>query len=173
MPLALRKTRVNDIWDNTAGDISWLAVDDVAADPLTDLTTSNNSLSIYVINDDKSDLNRCLSALAAQRNHLQKLDYILFDFSIIQQLGLHLDDKKGTLPDQEINKLHHNIVELSAYRLIKLTKAIMENYIGGRMLDEEIASLVVNSVKNNWIKRTSISVLFGEIETKYYPDGIS
>lgn len=156
MSLALRKTRNNLIWDNSADQLSWLEIDDIAADPITDLNTCDNALSIYIIQDKLSELDRCLSALAVQRNRLNPLDYILFDADIIYQLHLEINYKSGTLCDQEINKLHRNIIELSANKLTNLAKLIMENCDRKRILDEELAKIIAISINNNWMKKNSI-----------------
>lgn len=173
MPLVLRKTRDNLIWDDSTDECPWLDENDIASDPVTDLATKNNSLSIYIIQDNRSELSRCLSALAAQRMCLQKLDYILFDTTVIDQLQLRTDDQQGDLKDKEVNRLHKNIIELSASKLIQLTKAIMSNCHKDRLLDEEVAKIIHESVKNNWIKKTSLgNELIEDIESKYYPNGI-
>jgi len=168
MPLVLRKTRTNLIWDDPCEGLPWLDIDDIPADPVTDLETHENNLSIYVIQDDKSELDRCLSALAAQRAHLHKLDYILFDISLIDSLHLEIDDKeKGTLLDQEVNLLHRNIIKLSANKLIKLSKGIIGNCVGARILDDEVARLISTSIKNGWINKSKIDNLVYEISKKF------
>ena len=173
MPLVLRRTRDNLIWDNSADQLPGLEIDDIAADPITDLNTRENELSIYLIQDELTELDRCLSALAAERMNLQDLDYILFDKDIIDQLLLEINNVEGNLKDHEINKLHRNIIKLSAKKLISLSKKIMEKCQRKRILEEDVARIIVKSINNNWIKKNSLSKsLLSEIESKYYPSEI-
>ena len=169
MPLVLRKTRTNTIWDKSANEFSWLEKGDIAADAVTDLATSDNDLSIYVINDDLSQLDRCLSALAASRMRLIPLDYILFDKSVIDRLGLETNAVEGNLLDIEVNKLHRNIIELSASKLIKLSNIIMDECKLKRILDDQVANIIANSINNKWIKAKSIHKNLLEDIEKHYP----
>lgn len=170
MPLVLRATRSNIIWDKSANEYSWLEKNDIAADAVTDLETRENDLSIFVINDDLSQLDRCLSALAANRMRLKPLDYILFDTRVIDQLQLETNDLEGNLRDKEVNKLHRNIIKLSANKLIKLSNIIMDSCIPNRILDDQVADIIVNSITNKWIEEKSINEkLLEDIKRKHYP----
>jgi hypothetical protein len=72
MPFILRTIR-KDRWYRIE-DVPWLEEGDIHADPLADLNTKANELSVWLIEDDRSNLNRVVSALAATRTHISNLD---------------------------------------------------------------------------------------------------
>ena len=52
----------------------WLAGDEVQADALVDLSTKDNELSVWLIENDKSNLEHVVTALAANCNTISNLD---------------------------------------------------------------------------------------------------
>ena len=169
MPLVLRFTRSNLLWEDFPGDISWINPGDFPADPITDLRTKSNSLSIWILSDDKVELNRCISAYAAGRNVVDKIDYILFDEALLKILNLKIDsNNKGDLKDKEINQLHRDIIELSMSSLITLTKTIIACCEPGRILKQDVGELIKRSIENGWIIKSSLNKdLIHELEGKY------
>jgi len=103
----------------------WLNPQDIPADPLGDLKTDGNSLSIWQIEDDKSNLEYILVGLIANRAKIDKLEYGLFNPQVPNNLGIYVDDKElGKLPIPEINGFHRNLTLLSADKLTELAKSI-------------------------------------------------
>ena len=81
MPFVLRKIRKSKWWKHPG--VPWLAHSDLQADALGDLQTSSNQLSVYHIEDDKSNLEQIVTALAASRDTIANLDYALLDLQIV------------------------------------------------------------------------------------------
>jgi len=133
----LRKVRKNR-WDSVFP--AWLTPGDFQADPLGDLSTSGNTLSVYRVNNDKSNLNRIILALAAGCDNFANIDYIFFEESIIKEIGIKTDATLGTTADSEVNNLHIDLVELSASKLVKLCQMILENGTTGRILKDDIVT---------------------------------
>jgi hypothetical protein len=77
MPLILRKIRKARWYQYDRSDFPWLLEEDIPADPLGDLATNDNELSVWQINDDKSNLPRVAAALAANCDDISNLDYAL------------------------------------------------------------------------------------------------
>jgi hypothetical protein len=74
MPLMLRKIRKARWYQHNQADFPWLLDEDIPADPLGDLVTNDNELSVWQINDDKSNLHRIAAALAANSDDISNLD---------------------------------------------------------------------------------------------------
>ena len=55
------------------------------ADPLGDLVTKENRLSVWQIDDDRSNLGDVIAALAASRDFLDTFDYALFNDELLAQ----------------------------------------------------------------------------------------
>ena len=68
MPLFLRIIRKAKWYKNE--QVPWLPEGELQADTLTDLSTKSNELSVWHIEDDRSNLEQVVTALAAGRDHL-------------------------------------------------------------------------------------------------------
>ena len=86
---------------------AYVAQDDVPADALRDLQTGSNKLSVWLIEEDKSDLERIVVALAAMRNVLSNLDYALLDSGILDKINIKMSDSLGNSPDLTANSRWH------------------------------------------------------------------
>ncbi len=106
--------------------LPWLTEDDIPADPICDFRTSNNKSSVYEIDEgNPSPLERRIAvALAATKQKLDKIEYILLDKRIIEAAEIKIVRRPGETPDSEINILHRDLNELSALRLMRLVKDI-------------------------------------------------
>jgi hypothetical protein len=79
----IRQTR----WD-VPEDAEWLSEDDIPADPLGDFAnTTCNSLSVWLVNEDKANFTRVVTAMAASRERIDKLDYVLFREELLDTGG--------------------------------------------------------------------------------------
>lgn len=147
MTLVLRLVR-QPRWDSP-GTFDWLANGDIPADPLADFAnTSENSLSVWLIDDSKQDLDDVLAALAASREKADKLDYVLFTQDHLQSVGIEVRENSGNTPDEHVNRLHRNLIHLSAAKVLALTTKVWHKNIGLKRLDERRAvHLVADAVR--------------------------
>ena len=152
MPLYLRKIDSKRVWDNDE-PLPWLAEDDIQADPVTDLKTSNNILSVFYVTDKTTGLDRIVAALAATRNSINHLDYILFDERLLLELGIKIARKTGETPDEQVNDWHRDLIELSGFKLVKLVKLIFTKGTIGRIQERRVKQLIKNSTDSGWLSR--------------------
>src|SRR5438045_1847252 len=124
MPFLLRKL-TKQKWQPEYA-IGWLLEGDLQADALNDLATQNNELSVFHIDDDKSNLNRVVAALAAKRDSLDKLDYALVASQIADDAGFKTRMIKGDTADEAVNQWHRDITELSVANLANLAVVIKQ-----------------------------------------------
>lgn len=111
MPLVLRTIRQSRWLEDS---FPWLEEGDAPADPLGDLATQDNELSVWIIDDEKSNLNQVVAAMAATRGHLSNLDFALFDLRFLSELNIKIAITTGGTPDKEVNTWHRDLVKLSA-----------------------------------------------------------
>ncbi len=100
MSLLFRKVRESRWY--TAGDaaeFAWLPASDAQADALDDLRTKSNALSVFVINEDRSNLERVATAFAASGDELTNIDYAIFDDDVLHRLGVPPRPEPGRTPD--------------------------------------------------------------------------
>jgi hypothetical protein len=126
MPLFLRVISSLNSWD-TEKDPLQLSIDDVSADMVTDLRTTDNNLSVFQIENDGSNVNRIITALAATRTHLQPSFFLVFDSNLLDRLKIELEKTRGGTPDDFVNDFHRNLKVLSGMKLIELAKELLIN----------------------------------------------
>ena len=101
----------------------WLNQGDVPGDLLKDLRTTDNELSVYEVNDDESNLDKIISAMAANRDYLGKLDYILIEKKLITDNSYTLTKADGNTLSEVVNKDYHLLI----YNFLHLNQLIVPN----------------------------------------------
>ena len=121
MPSFLR-TIVKKRWD-TNPDVPWLEPNELKADVLRDLPTSDGVLSIWEINEEISP-ERISIALAATRKSLDVFDYVVFDGSELSPPSFNIERTTGETPDEAINGLHFDLQYLTTLKLTSLADIV-------------------------------------------------
>lgn len=104
----------------------WLKDGELVADILCEeMATVNGTLSVYLLDEGKSQLDRIVAALACTRNYLQNLDYVIFRQDDLNQV-FSLEDSLGETPDSLVNNLHRDIVHLTPALVNDLTYRIRD-----------------------------------------------
>lgn len=157
MPLILRKIRKARWHKYEASVFSWLGNDDMPADPLGDLATNNNTLSVWQIDDNKSNLLQVAVALAANCDDLSNLDYALLDLQFLAD-KITLQPSHGNSPHETANQNWHcDLVQLSALKLVALAEAIFKHAEIKRIAEKEILNLLAQAVASGQIERAKLS----------------
>jgi hypothetical protein len=143
--LLLRAVRENRWYKADAA--RWLEQGDIPADPLGDCKTSGNRLSVYQVDNDRSNVERIVRAIALGANELADTGYVLFDSGLLDAAGIPTDPKAGTTPDKGVNAWHLDLVELSGNRLVALVKRILETGETGTVLKKRVRELVEEGIR--------------------------
>ncbi len=104
---------------------------EVQADALKDLTTRENQISVYRVGSER-DIDRITIALAATRDNLQNVDYAVFDDAEFQDIGIRIKQSSGATPDSRVNRLHHDISNLTVRQVCALAAIIANGKIDRR-----------------------------------------
>ena len=96
---------------------------DLRGDALVTIKTSCCQLSVFRVNDG-NDRQRVITALAATRDNVDRLDYAIFEDSALNLLGITVEKTYGHTPDVVANELHYQLGELTATRLAQLAEII-------------------------------------------------
>lgn len=123
MPLLFRKLIKKRHWDLQA----WLSSGDAPADALSDLQTTENKLSIFLVEETKASLDRVVAASALNRDYLDVLDLALVTKGVLSKLHIDVSRSSGRTPDAGVNGWHRDLVDLSASKLAKLAGAIRQD----------------------------------------------
>jgi len=144
---AIRKSR----WNRT--NCPWLALGEIQSDLLSDFETKNNTLSVWLIQDDQSNLNEVVLALAINRDTISNFDYTIFDIDLMEILNIKLEVNEGNTPYNRANSWHRDLVELTINKIIKLAESLLEDAEKVRISEKKIANLIQVAVNNSQIDR--------------------
>ena len=150
MPFVLRKL------DRKAAfhPINGIPTGDVQADALSDLRTTGNALSVWLIDDDRANLDRIVAALGAGRMELAKLDYALMDHVVLDDLRIQATPKHGLSIDAGANSLwHRDLLDLSGGKLLELAVIMQAQATFERVQKSELSTLIAQSLHNGFIDR--------------------
>jgi len=106
-------------WYKDRSDFPWLREGEIIADVLKGLGTTRGALSIYEINEDKSNLHRVIAAYTTTRNSVNDVDYVLVPIDTIKE-KFALEKTRGHTADDVVNGLHFDIIHLTPSKLIDL-----------------------------------------------------
>lgn len=148
MPLLLRTVRQNRWLKDAAAP--FLAIDDVPADPVCDLTTQQNLLSVWEVAQDRSNIERIVRAVAIGRHEIASMGYVVFDSGLLPGAGIEIREKKGESLDEGANVWHRDLV-LSGNKLVALTKAILRHGESGAVLKVRLRQLVDEGIRDGQI----------------------
>ncbi len=155
MPLLLRKIRKNRWYkpDVAAG----APASPMPADPVGDLYTSGNDLSVFQIENDRSNLERVVTALGANAETISNVDYALFEDRLVTQVKLEINETPGGTPDEEVNKWHRDIAVGTADNLLALAKGIYSVCETERVSEKEIHSWVAQGLERGELSRSNLN----------------
>ena len=155
MPLLLRAIRKNRWY--MSDDIPWLPKGEIQADPLGDLATGNNTLSVWQVEDDNSNLKQVIAALASNRDSISNLDYAVFDIDLLADTGIKVKINQGATPYEMANFWHRDLVELTATKLVKLAETMLIHSCRERIPEKTVLNWIKDAVENGQIDKTKLS----------------
>ena len=138
------------------GDYSWVPDGDLHADPLADLMALNNSLSLWHIEDDLSNMDDVIVALAANMDIVQSIDYLIFSSDAVAAADIGYRQTPGKTPFEPAQKWHYDLVNVSALRLVALAKAVFASSEAERRPRHEILGLLADAVKSGRVDLESL-----------------
>lgn len=147
MAKLLRRVKKHHLWfKGPAAPL--LEMGDVPADPLSDLNTSQNKLSVFQVEEGQVDVDRIARALAVGFQHLDNLGYVLFDSSLLAQASIEFDRTDGNTVDPVVNKCHLDLINLSGNKLTKLAHLILSEGESDTILKKRIEELVREGISS-------------------------
>ncbi len=157
MPRLLRTVRQLR-WDKQviSNGLTWLEPRQFAADPLADLYTQAGALSLWEV-PAPNDLDRVLAALAATRQSLVNIDYLLFDSDVLLPLAVPLQHTSGGTPDDGVNTFHWDLEHISAHKMPEIARLMLETGSTGRRLAKEVKAILQASIEAKQIDVTRVS----------------
>ena len=120
MTIICRKLSQKRHWDGEP----WLGPQETQADAVKCLMTSQNRLSIFVLDKPDDQTERVVAALAVTRDALAHLDLAIAPEEVLVQCDIRRDSVPGQTPDPKVNGWHEDLVELTVAKIARLASAI-------------------------------------------------
>ena len=148
-----------DRWLRSDG-LGWLPDDELLADILADFITKSGKLSIWEIRNE-DDKKRVIVALAADRDHLAKVDYVIFDGSELDTFDILVEQQDGESPVKVVDNLHYDVHQLTANKLVSLANLVSKDMIDiGRMLKGDVRTSLRQAADEGILDKNRIKKTF-------------
>ncbi|WP_263352243.1 hypothetical protein [Acidicapsa acidisoli] len=136
---------------------SFVQPGDITADCLMSLRVTDNSMSVWEVTGDDANLERVLTALAANRDHPTNIDYLIFDSNIPASLGLEVIRRPGATPDVDANEAwHRDLVDISGRKLLGFAVEVFQNSTRRRCPGKDVLRLLKEAFRRKEIDRERI-----------------
>ncbi|MCY3947414.1 MAG: hypothetical protein OXF44_14145 [Anaerolineaceae bacterium] len=127
---------------------------------LKDLKPRNGRLSVFVVDDDKSNLERTVAALATTNTRSpDDAEFFLLDVKEIDSLGMTLEETKANTADETVNFAHRNLVVSEKRQLEKLAQALVSKGEADIILEKKIIWLICEGIKSGEIDPDEIKIV--------------
>jgi len=148
MPLLIKLDNKR-MWDRP----EWLPAGEVPAEAVQDVRADGNELSVWFVEPDRSNLDRVLTAIAANRQHFEKIDYAVFDEAVVERCGVTLRQSAGQLPDEDASRTwHRDLIELTGRKLVCVAEFIAAGSPERRPMNQ-IKALLAAAAREGHIRR--------------------
>jgi len=124
---------------------AWLGEGELPSDVFLDLNSKDNTLSLWLVEDDNSNLNRVLAAMAAQGSP-DAFDYAVLDKARLEACGFVLERVDGATPDSDANRQWHFDAKQLSTRLLQVLADELKNGIQDRVSPASVKKAVIESI---------------------------
>ncbi len=158
MAYLLRKLDNKRHWDKSPHeDETWLDDGFSRAGALKNLRTTQNSLSMYRVDDPVHKVERVLAALASTKGHIDPVDYAYINESEVIDIGVKLHMVKGDTPDDFVNSLHVDLIELTSDKLSELAKLSIKLSTSKRLNVRKVKKIIKDNIDSGNIDQTKVA----------------
>jgi hypothetical protein len=102
----------------------WVERGTAPADIAPDFAAEKNRLSLWIVDEQQTNLNRIILALVGNRSSLQHFEYVLFEDLVLEQYRIDRKQTPVDILDPEVASMHIDINVEDIDGLAQLAKAI-------------------------------------------------
>lgn len=129
--------------------------DPLPADPLSDLNTRENALSVWQVPDDRSNLEDIVTAIAA-RKYIREMDVALIEESLISDLGIEILQSEGKTPLTEVRPSHRNLAELEAQDLVRIADVMRKALVIEQFSVDQVENLIAGTIQSGRLRPSDL-----------------
>lgn len=126
------------------------------ADALKNFKTKENAFSVYEVENELTDIERILAAIAGTRDNVQEVEYASFDSNLLEEHEIKTKKIKGDTADDEVNNLHIDLIDLTAKQLYLLASSIQKDGKLIRILKKEIGRKITEGLKEGYLDKKKL-----------------
>lgn len=160
MGFVFREIRNKSWWDKSHDQFKWLPKDELIGDVFKALGTMDGSLSTFLVDADLENVDRIAVAFACLRDKPSRVDYALIPMGQVESLST-IRDTPAKTPDDKVNGLHLDIVDLTHSKLVKLA-FLIDKCPKKRVTESSVKKLARLGIENGNLKRDRIRKEFLE-----------
>lgn len=144
-------------WSSTSP--GWVIDDDIEADPIGDLVTSKNKLSVYEISNHDEACRAIATVIAGSMNPVS-IGYVIIEHSELEHLGCNVERSTGETVDEEVNSWHRDIVQISGRKLLQMAIMIRDNHKAqvGELFEAQVGKILAQSIQAGHLKKDSLKI---------------
>jgi hypothetical protein len=159
MPRWLRFVDDAAMWENVKSLYPWLPDGEVSSDYLWDLKSIKSTLSVWLIDDSKDNLNRIIAAYFENRPKKPEAAYILINYDIPTKLNIQNRHKEiKHLKDSYVCKTwHYDFEKLTGKKLVGLAETIFEDIQYGQNDQESLNQIIADSINSDYLPRGKVN----------------
>lgn len=142
----------------------WVTQGELLGDALRGLRAYDGGVSTFIIDSELKQLKRVAAAFACTRQKPGYVDYVLVPVGVVEE-AFTLRETTGGTPDQTVNELHRDIIELTPSKLAELAYLFGQHKISmKRLSQEDIENEIRSSISRRFIDckkiKTGIKKIF-------------
>lgn len=164
MNLLLRQIR-QDRWHEIEN--AWFGGDDIQADAVSDLRSTENKLSFWRIFADQTNLDLVITGISSGFELEDPFDFALIHEQHVVDAGFKIIPSAANTVLKEANRFHVDIIELTGNTLVKLSKIIMDCE-KERYLQPQIWSLLAKGIQRKLFALDDLRTKKIRKEVEYY-----
>lgn len=121
--------------------------DPLPADPLGDLKTTNDMLSVWEVPVNLSNLEDIVTGIAAKRQAIEAFDIAWIDEADVSALGVEIQTSPGDSLLAHVNGDHRHLVDLKAETLVAIADRIRHTQNFRDFSKREIGELMARAIR--------------------------
>ncbi len=136
------------------------------ADPLADLNTVDNSLSVWAIQDDLRNLPEIVTGLSATREYMSNMDVVLVREENLSEIGIDIGPSPARTPLAGVDAFHCDLIGLTAAAIVSLAETLRRHGLFYRFSEKKVRDLLVAAINAGRLEPTGLGVKILEDLTK-------
>jgi len=125
-------------------------------DPLADLNTRGNSLSVWQVLANNTNLEDIIVNLAANSGYLSNVDVVLIGEEAIGDLGIRVEATQGRTPLAHATGYHRDLVRLRAQDLVEIAEVIRHRGVFRDFTEKEVRELLARYINEGRLNASQL-----------------